>query len=569
MAGKGRPAKRGQGEAPRKAAFEALVPDAHLYPVLDGVADLFGRVERRLWAESCRTGRPPQAFKNEYLRRFGLTGRHFNSIEIDLQGRVAAAKAAQKRHGATLGTMIENLKVRVAKTADRLAALRRKERPHVHDEGTKRQKMACRLHGLKRRLDSLTDRRAGVQADIAAGRVRLCFGGRRLFRHQLALKKNGFRSHDDWRRAWRRARSGQFLCVGAGAETAGNQTCTLLPDGTLRLRLPDALVAENAGSKYLLLQGVAFTRGSGKRRHVVPDIGAAIAAGLPVCYRFIRRERKGRDAWYVQATVDAVAAPVVTDPRLGAIGVDINPSHVDAAEVDRSGNPLAARTIPIRVVGRGHEQAKASLCEAAADLVAQAKSAGKPLVIERPVFRDVKKELRYRSPRLARLLSSFAFDAFGRALRSRAAREGVEVTEVNPAFTSVIGYAKFGPGYGLSPHQAAAVAIARRGLGFGERLRSRTALPLPARNRGRHVWSDWSRQSQGLRAERTRGGTTGFAACGRRPCEGSRGGGTPPSRAAPTRGASPAPGPPGDGQAVVPGRDPPAQIVGNAVRPAS
>ena len=568
MAGRRNRAGR-EADGTRKVSFEARVPDAAAYPLLDAVADVFGRVQRTLWADSRRTGRDPASFKREYLPRFGLTGRQFNSLRIDLDARVAAAKASQKRHLSTLGTMIENLKVRIAKGAKRLESTRRRERHHVHDEGTKRQDLTFRLHNLNRRLASLSDRRARVEADSAAGRVRLSFGGRRLFRHQFALSKSGFRSLAEWRQAWQRSRSGQFLCVGAGEETAGNQTCTLLPDGRLRLRLPDALAAQNGGSKYLLLEGIAFTRGSGKRKHAVPDIQAAIAVGAPVTYRFLRRQRKGRDAWYVQATVDVPAASVVTDARLGAIGVDINPAHVDAAEVDRCGNPLAARTIPIRVVGRSHEQAKASLCDASADLVAHAKATGRPLVIERPVFRDVKKELRYRSPRLARLLSSFAFDAFGQALRSRAAREGVEIIEVNPAFTSVIGYAKFGPGYGLSPHQGAAVAIARRGLGFGERLRSRTALSLPARNRGRHVWSDWSRQAQRLRAERTCGGTTGFAACGRRPSEGSRGGGIPPSRAAPARDMRRAEGPPGDGHAVAPGRDPPAQIVGNAVRPAS
>ncbi len=51
---------------------------------------------------------------------------------------------------------------------------------------------------------------------------------------------------------------------------------------------------------------------------------------------------------------------------------------------------------------------------------------------------------------------------------------------VNPTFTTVIGYAKFGAGYGLSPHAAAAVAQARRALGFGERIcaRLRSALLL-------------------------------------------------------------------------------------------
>ena len=143
-----------------------------------------------------------------------------------------------------------------------------------------------------------------------------------------------------------------------------------------------------------------------------------------------------------------------------------------------------------------------------------------------------------------------AADLFGRVER-----------RLDPSHMSAIGYAKFGPGYGLSSHQAAAVAIARRGLKFGERLRSRSALALPVRNRARHVWSDWSRQSQGLRAIWAGGKTPGIgSARGRRPFEGNRGGGIPPSRAAET--------PPGDGHAVVPGRDPPAQIVGNAVRPA-
>ena len=330
-----------EAEGARKVAFEARVPDAAAYPLLDAVADLFGRVQRRLWADSQRTGREPASFKREYLPRFGLTGRHFNSIAIDLKGRVAAAKASQKRHLSTLGTMIENLKVRIARGAERLNATRRRKRHHIHDEGTKRQDQAFRLHHINRRLASLSDRRARVEADAAAGRVRLSFGGRRLFRHQFALGKSGFRSHDEWRRAWRRARSSQFLCVGAGEETGGNQTCTLLPDGRLRLRLPNALAARNGGGKYLLLDGIAFTRGSGKRKHPVPDIQAAIAAGWPVAYRFIRRERKGRDAWYVQATVDVLPASVVTDARLGAIGVDINPAHVEAAELDRCGNPLA------------------------------------------------------------------------------------------------------------------------------------------------------------------------------------------------------------------------------------
>ncbi|WP_207123769.1 hypothetical protein, partial [Halorhodospira abdelmalekii] len=40
---------------------------------------------------------------------------------------------------------------------------------------------------------------------------------------------------------------------------------------------------------------------------------------------------------------------------------------------------------------------------------------------------------------------------------------------------------------------AAALVIARRALNLSERpnRRARTARPLPARNRGRHVWAFW------------------------------------------------------------------------------
>ncbi|GAB6157471.1 hypothetical protein JCM39194_06710 [Desulfotomaculum varum] len=47
----------------------------------------------------------------------------------------------------------------------------------------------------------------------------------------------------------------------------------------------------------------------------------------------------------------------------------------------------------------------------------------------------------------------------------RAFREGVPVIKVKPAFTSVIGILKYQQQYGLSNHQAAALVIARRGLG--------------------------------------------------------------------------------------------------------
>jgi hypothetical protein len=72
------------------------------------------------------------------------------------------------------------------------------------------------------------------------------------------------------------------------------------------------------------------------------------------------------------------------------------------------------------------------------------------------------------------------------------------VFEVNPSYTSVIGQYKFKDRYGMSAHNAAALVIGRRFMGFRETLPGQLqgTLPLSVRNRGRHVWSKWAAVSR-------------------------------------------------------------------------
>ncbi|MEW5934027.1 MAG: IS200/IS605 family accessory protein TnpB-related protein [Bacillota bacterium] len=512
-----------------------------MYPVLDAIAELFGRIERCLFVDLYARGGDPNELKSQYLKRFGITARMFNAIRVTLEGKVKAAREARERHARSLKERIRSLEESIAGLEARL------EQAEGLGSGWR---LRFGIHQKKRRLAGLRARLRVVEEDLARPVPRICFGSNRLFRRQFHLEANGYRSHGEWLRDWRRTRSSQFLCLGSRGEKRGNQTCALLPDSTLRLRVPDAL-AKALGRKWVLIPGVRFRYG----RDVVDR---ALAEGRALTYRFVRRERKGRPVWYVQVTVEREDVPVATSRRLGALGVDLNPGLVAAARIDRHGNPVTWRHIPVRTQGRRQEQVTASLAEAVADVVAWAKAEGVPVVVEKLDFEKKKARLREMGARYARKLSGFAYSKFHALLLSRAAREGVEVIFVNAALTSVIGQMKFAPGYGLSPHAAAAVAIARRGLRFGERLRSRSALSLPARNRARHVWSDWRRLSRRLRAERARG---------RRPSEGERGRGVPLSRAAPAAARGPQ-GPPGDGLSPLPGCDPPAQMVGRAVRPA-
>ena len=106
--------------------------------------------------------------------------------------------------------------------------------------------------------------------------------------------------------------------------------------------------------------------------------------------------------------MERTPAAVETSLRLGALGIDLNPAHVQVAEVDRFGNPVHVRRIAVAIQGRRQPQVKAALGEVAADVVAQAKAAAKPVMVERLDFREKKGRLREHSHRQARLLSLFA-----------------------------------------------------------------------------------------------------------------------------------------------------------------
>ena len=80
-----------------------------------------------------------------------------------------------------------------------------------------------------------------------------------------------------------------------------------------------------------------------------------------------------------------------------------------------------------------------------------------------------------------------------RGLEREAARQGVEVIKVNPAYTSIIGRYKYQKQFGLTVHQSAALVIGRRGYRHTEKLPKsvRDILPQKVKEKNKHHWSQW------------------------------------------------------------------------------
>jgi IS605 OrfB family transposase len=418
-------------------------------------------------------------------------------MRIELDGKVASIK--ERRKG-----LIQEAQHRIKKLGARVAKLSINPDAKPTKSGLKfetpekKSKRLFDLHHKKRRLVTLRSRLARMQADDEANVARLCFGSKKLFHAQFDLSANQYSDPDAWRRDWDKHRSDQFFVLGSKDETAGNQSCqaTVAPDGSLalRLRTPNAASdgAPDAVGQFITITDVHFAYGHseivvalGTSQRIKAKtvsgktIGKQVSklTGTALSYRFVRDDK----SWSVLVSVQARAVAASSNPALGVIGVDTNADHLAVAETDRFGNLTHVRRLSTPTYGKSTDQAKAVLGDAAAMIAARAKALGKPVVIEVLDFAKKKAELQKTDARYARMLSSFACNQTASSIKAACFRAGVQVIEVNPAYTSVIGAVNHAQTKGISVHQGAAFAIARRGLGLSERATVLAGL-VPVRN---------------------------------------------------------------------------------------
>ena len=571
------------------------IPLDQVEAIFDRAAEVMARASHSYFVEAHVRGRPLAELKVEMSRSFGLTHRHFTAIRMTVDGKVAGIRESMTLRVKDLAGRIASTEAKIRKWKRQVEAQKKLDKQHrawrqrcAKAKGAGRKLPGCpkalagftltpsrelrralrfKIHQKNRRLAMLKAQLASLKDDVAVGRIRLCFGGRKLFKAQHHLAENGFvtakptngtaddstdaAGHAAWLDAWRSARAGQIFLVGSSDERGGNQSATLMPDsdGTswLRVRLPPALAAEFGDNVFLHLK--AFRRGGGA-------VESAVAHNETVSWRLTRRSVRRGTILVAQASLERIEAPrqPLFGPRgygCGAIGLDLNADHVALTRLDRFGNPVETRTVRFDRHGdlkdRSRHQVNATLGDAVAEIVSWALKAELPLVAEKLDFTGKKRELRERGPRYARMLSSFVYARFFKTLENACSDRGATLRRVNPAWTSVIGRIKFASGYGLTVHHAAACAIGRRGMGFSERLARRshraeplpaapshqpsgadgiqppeaehsqpetvwnhpaedgnpapatTAFALPARTRGKHVWSDWGRVGRMLR----------------------------------------------------------------------
>jgi hypothetical protein len=198
----------------------------------------------------------------------------------------------------------------------------------------------ARLQHLQAELTEVEDR-------LAAGRVSVCRGGRRLVKLRHTLKDAKL-TDEQWRARWKSERL--FLTAdGDAAYPLGNGTIVVHPEQRwceIKLPAPLARLANRPGNRYRLVCPVAFT-------HRGDEWAAQTTTGA-VRYDIAHDPAKGR--WYLAASwrLPNVQPPSLQELRRHLVlGVDLNADHLDAWVLDASGNPVGpALTVALDLNGQ-------------------------------------------------------------------------------------------------------------------------------------------------------------------------------------------------------------------------
>jgi hypothetical protein len=453
------------------------------------------------------------------LASFDLAWRCRLGRQDDLRAirkRALTSLSSSRWAGAVTRTSGDQWQRAMANLANRRIALRRAVRTIrsrlVVPVGSKQGRVRgyasrSELFAKRRRLQHLEAQLVEVEDGLARTRIAVCRGGRRLAKQRHALDQAKV-SEQQWHARWKAER--MFLTAdGEAAKPWGNETIRVHPDQHwLELRLPNPLAhlsnTPGRAATYRLACRVRFTHRG--------DEWAAQAATGAVRYDVTFDPVRAR--WYLAASwrLRATQPPPLHDLRRHrALGIDLNADHLACWVVDGAGNPVGLpHTIPLQLdnlpagARDGHTRA------AITAVLNLAKLAGcRSLVVENLDFafaRDIGRETLGRGPqgrRFRRTVAGLPTRRFRELLVGMAANHQLWVIAVGPAWTS-----RWGQRYWWAPlahstksyaivtrHHAAAVVIARRGLGVGARRRRGVpgddqrivAGELPARPSRQHL----------------------------------------------------------------------------------
>lgn len=412
--------------------------------------------------------------KNKQVQALGYNKRHSQSLLVDIEGKRDSAVECRENHIEILEAKITSAQKQIKKWQRQLEKLKYPCCDVKRNQfKSKQHRLRFNIHYKKRYIVSIQDKLNKTK--------------------NSQLKVNLGTPYN-------------FMFLGSKGETKGNSNCQYDESkNQIKIRVTPDL--EEQFGKYVTAD-LIFKYGQDclvaalMRRSINSKTGEIYRPGKgeALTWRIYRKNHR----WYISFTVDVTSVPTQSKPaRYGCIGVDINPGVVGWCYVDTNGNAIEWGQFKTNLHSRTSGQVEASLVFVSARLVEIASKYACPIVIERLDFSGKKNKMREQGKFYARMLSSFAYSTFKEVLLKRCQNIGIQLIQVNPAYSSLIGLTKFMARFGMGSDTAAGMVIARRAMKLKESVPGHVALKVGVDTfTRRHVWSTWRRLSRKLKGVR-------------------------------------------------------------------
>lgn len=345
------------------------------------------------------------------------------------------------------------------------------------------------LFCLHNKLNKKNQKVTELVNNLEESQFSVCFGSKKLFRQfntslnrfkeeNLSVQERieAYKEYEDRKRKWQFDRDSDFFWEGHSVQKSGNSRIQIYPSKDkcfeLKINIPEQF--QDEFGKAIEIENVFY--GDGRRFEEIRQAVNTIKVGgrnrteYPVTQRLKLVQTRSGVGVEVITTIHIRKAEIISDRRNGAMGVDFNQHSLDWGIVDYYGNPIHSGKIPLSTQDRKSEQTKDEVSKAASELFKIAAKHKVPLFFEDLAFKKNSESFKSKGKKFSRMASNLPFATFKELVQQKSNRTGIAVKFVNPAFTSIQGLYKYMVKYGLTNGSAAGVVVARRGLGFKEKI---------------------------------------------------------------------------------------------------
>jgi len=288
------------------------------------------------------------------------------------------------------------------------------------------------------------------------------FGGKRLFEKLCKNHLTG-KAKERLKKQWKEQRQGTLISIGSKTDKGNRLTRFEDLNGQLCLRI-------TTGNREFIYARVLREPSNSKDKWIT-FMAMLLESWQTQNYFTYTVELKLKEGEvYGSVSVGIPTPEVKYTKENGVIAIDTNasPIHLAVAEVSKTGELLSYQTINLHhLLGLSQNSKDHQEWILAHQIVDLATQKNKAIAIEN--LKKLKKGMRGDGKAtLRKRLHQWNAKKFLQKLKRVARLKGVEVIEVNPAYTSIIGMLKYAPQLSIDKDVAGAYVIGRRALGFKE-----------------------------------------------------------------------------------------------------